>query len=92
MQQSIARGLRKFGYSVDAVSDGEAALQAFEINEYDAIILDLNLPKVDGIDVLQEIRKSNQDIGVLILTARSELDDIVLGLDTGANDYMVKPF
>jgi len=67
-------------------------LQAFEINEYDAIILDLNLPKVDGIDVLQEIRKSNQDIGVLILTARSELDDIVLGLDTGANDYMVKPF
>jgi len=92
MQKSIAKGLRKFGYSVEAVSDGEAALQAFEINEYDAIILDLNLPKVDGMNVLKEIRKANQEIGVLILTARSELDDIVLGLDNGANDYMDKPF
>lgn len=92
LQQSVAKGLRKFGYCVDAVSDGEEALRAFEINEYDAVVLDLSLPELDGIDVLKEIRRANGEIGVLILSARSELDDIVLGLDNGANDYMGKPF
>jgi DNA-binding response OmpR family regulator len=85
-------GLRKFGYAVDAASDGERALQMIEIYEYDAIVLDWNLPKIDGIDVLRVIRKDKPDIKVLILSARSEVEDKIYGLDTGANDYMVKPF
>src|SRR3954467_14505552 len=87
MQKAIGTGLRKFGYAVDAASDGEEALQLAQVNEYDAIVLDLNLPKIDGIDVLTEIRKNNQEIKVLILSARSEVEDKIAGLDTGANDY-----
>lgn len=92
MQKSICIGLNKLGYAVDAASDGEAALSFFETNSYDAVILDLNLPKLDGLDVLRRIRKIDHELGVLILSARGELEDKVLGLDTGANDYMSKPF
>lgn len=92
MQQSIGMGLRKFGYAVDVASDGEEALRMVEIHEYDAVVLDWNLPRIDGIDVLREIRKDNQSIKVLILSARSEVEDKIFGLDTGANDYMAKPF
>ncbi|MCQ6557139.1 response regulator transcription factor [Paenibacillus mendelii] len=92
LQKAIRAGLRKFGYAVDVASDGEEALRIVEVNEYDAIILDMNLPRIDGLDVLQEIRKNNQDIKVLILSARSEVEDKISGLDTGANDYMAKPF
>ncbi|WP_375162241.1 response regulator transcription factor [Fictibacillus sp. WQ 8-8] len=92
IQRSINMGLRKFGYAVDSASDGEEALQMVEIYEYDAVVLDLNLPKIDGIEVLREIRNDNPDIKVLILSARFEIEDKIFGLDTGANDYMVKPF
>lgn len=92
MQRSIGMGLRKFGYAVDAASDGEEALRMAEIHEYDAVVLDWNLPRIDGIDVLREIRKDNPDIKVLILSARSEVEDKIFGLDAGANDYMAKPF
>ncbi|MFC5528806.1 response regulator transcription factor [Cohnella yongneupensis] len=92
MQKAIGTGLRKFGYAVDVASDGEQALQLAEVNEYDAIVLDLNLPKLDGLDVLRAIRESNQEIKVLILSARSEVEDKISGLDIGANDYMAKPF
>ncbi|CAG7626157.1 Response regulator MprA [Paenibacillus solanacearum] len=92
MQKSICMGLRKFSYAVDAASDGEEALRMVEIHEYDALVLDWNLPRIDGIDVLREIRKNNQDIKILILSARSEVEDKIFGLDTGANDYMAKPF
>lgn len=92
LQRAISTGLRKFGYAVDAVSDGEEALRNCEVNEYDAIVLDLNLPRMDGVDVLKEIRKHNQEIKVLILSARSEVEDKISGLDAGANDYMAKPF
>jgi DNA-binding response OmpR family regulator len=92
IQRSIGMGLRKFGYAVDAASDGEEALKMVGIHEYDAIVLDWNLPKIDGIDVLKEIRNDKPDIKVLILSARSEVEDKIFGLDTGANDYMVKPF
>jgi DNA-binding response OmpR family regulator len=92
MQESICIGLNKFGYAVDAASDGEEALLLFEVNRYDAVVLDLSLPKIDGIDVLKQIREVNQELGVLVLSARSEVEDKVLGLDTGANDYMAKPF
>ncbi len=91
-QKAIRSGLITFRYAVDAASDGEEALDLFEINAYDAVVLDLNLPKVDGIEVLRKIREVNQELGVLILSARSEVEDKVLGLDTGANDYMAKPF
>ena len=91
-QKAIRNGLVKYGYAVDTASDGEDALTLFEINIYDAVVLDLNLPKVDGIDVLRAIRKANQELGVLILSARCEVEDKISGLDTGANDYMAKPF
>lgn len=71
LQKSINTGLKRFGYAVDTASDGEEALQLFEINQYDAIVLDLNLPQIDGIEVLKEIRKNNQEIKILILSART---------------------
>lgn len=92
LQVILAKGLKKCGYAVDTASDGEEALDQFEVNEYDLIVLDLNLPKIDGMDVLREIRKNNQTVKILILSARHDIHDRVLGLDDGANDYLVKPF
>jgi DNA-binding response OmpR family regulator len=92
MQNSICAGLGKFGYAVDRASDGEEVLELFETNQYDAVVLDLNLPKIDGIEVLKEMRRTNEELGVLILSARGSVDDKVLGLDAGANDYLAKPF
>jgi DNA-binding response OmpR family regulator len=88
----IAKGLQNSGYAVDAVYDGEEALYEYEVNDYDLIVLDLNLPKKDGLDVLREIRQKDADIKILILSARSAVDDRIIGLDEGANDYLVKPF
>ncbi|SFA81485.1 response regulator transcription factor [Clostridium frigidicarnis] len=88
----ICKGLKKCGYAIDLAFDGEEAIELFEINEYDLIILDLNLPKIDGIEVLSLIRQKNNEIKILILSARSEIDDKITGLDNGANDYLVKPF
>ena len=84
----IAKGLQNSGYAVDAVYDGEAALYEYRVNSYDLIILDLNLPKVDGLDVLREIRKTDGSIKVIILSARTKVSDRILGL----NDYLIKPF
>lgn len=92
LSKIVAKGLKKCGYAVDTACDGQEAIELYEINEYDLIILDLNLPKIDGIEVLKEIRQKNIDIKILILSARSEIDDRIIGLDTGANDYLVKPF
>jgi DNA-binding response OmpR family regulator len=88
----IAKGLRKLGYAVDTVFDGDEALFNYEVNEYDMIVLDLNLPKIDGLDVLRQIRKSDADTKVLVLSARAKVGERILGLDEGANDYLVKPF
>ncbi|EDT75502.1 response regulator transcription factor [Clostridium butyricum] len=88
----IKKGLGKYGYAVDVASDGEEALWYYDINEYDVIILDLNLPKIDGIEVLKQIRQKDSEIKILILSARTQIEDRVLGLDEGANDYLVKPF
>jgi len=88
----IVKGLRNAGYAVDPVFDGEEALYEYEVNEYDLIVLDLNLPKKDGLEVLREIRAKNQEIKVLILSARTKVGDRILGLDEGANDYLIKPF
>ncbi|AOT72441.1 response regulator transcription factor [Geosporobacter ferrireducens] len=88
----IAKGLRKVGYAVDTVFDGEEALEYYEIHEYDIIILDLNIPKIDGLNVLRTIRKKDTDTKILILSARTKVDERILGLDEGANDYLIKPF
>lgn len=88
----IAKGLRNAGYAVDAAYDGEDALFEYEVNEYDLIILDLNLPRKDGLDVLREIRAKDSEMKVLILSARTKVSDRILGLDEGANDYLIKPF
>jgi Response regulators consisting of a CheY-like receiver domain and a winged-helix DNA-binding domain len=77
----LSAGLRQCGYAVDCAGDGEEALSYFDSFEYDVIILDLNLPKIDGLDVLQMIRRNNQTIKILILSARSAVEDRVQGLD-----------
>ncbi len=92
MRKALCNGLKKFGYAVDAAFDGEQALELIEINIYDLIVLDLNLPKIGGIEVLRTIRKTNQELRVLILSAKAEVEDKIIGLDTGANDYLSKPF
>lgn len=89
---SIAEGLQIDGYAVDTCNDGKAAFELITTEIYDLIVLDLNLPGMDGIDILKEVRKTHRDIKVLILSARSSIADKVLGLDVGANDYLAKPF
>ena len=92
LQKALAKGFRKLGYTADAADDGEQALDLYFSNQYNLVILDLNLPKIDGLDVLREIRNENKEMPVLILSARNEVNDRINGLDTGANDYLVKPF
>lgn len=79
-------------YSVDAVYDGAEALAYLDAGNYDALILDIMMPKLDGLHVLRQLRASGNPIPVLMLTAKSEVEDKVLGLDSGANDYLAKPF
>jgi len=92
LAEAIALGLQKQGYAADIVLDGEEALNTLEVNAYDLIVLDLNLPKVDGVEVCRRIRASGSPVGILMLTARTGLDDRVRGLDQGADDYLTKPF
>ncbi len=88
----VCAGLRKRGYAVDAAYDGEEALDYYRAYEYDVIVLDLNLPVVDGLEVLRRIRRKDAKAKILILSARNAVDDRVKGLDMGANDYLTKPF
>lgn len=92
LRDSLAEGLRLKGYAVDIAADGEDADEKAFCENYDLIILDLNLPKMDGFTVLENFRKENLDVPVLILSARDGIDDKVKGLDLGANDYLTKPF
>lgn len=92
LSRAVIALLEKNNYSADAVYDGQEALEYLESGNYDALILDLMMPKMDGITVLRTLRERGNPIPVLILTAKSEVDDKVLGLDTGANDYLTKPF
>ena len=95
-EKSLVRALttilEKSGYSVDAVFDGKSALEYLENGSYEGVILDVMLPELDGYEVLKTIRNRNDLTPVLMLTAKSEVDDKVMGLDSGANDYLTKPF
>ncbi|MEZ3444148.1 MAG: response regulator transcription factor [Lachnospiraceae bacterium] len=92
LSKAVVTILRKNNYTVDAAYDGVEALEYLEANEYDGVILDVMMPRMDGISVLQRLRKTGSNVPVLILTAKAEVDDKVLGLDSGANDYLTKPF
>ena len=90
--QALQLALHKQGYSVNTVGTGRAALLAIETEPPDLAILDLGLPDMDGLAVLRQLRSRNGDLPVLLLTARAGLDDKVAGLDSGADDYLAKPF
>lgn len=92
LQQAIAEGLRLDGYAVDTCDNGEDAYNQLHVENYDLAVLDLNLPKMDGFDVLTNIRNEKPELKILILSARSSVKDKVKGLDIGANDYLAKPF
>ena len=92
LSKAVKAILTKNNYSVDTVYDGEDAVLYALASEYDLIIMDIMMPKKDGILALKELRSKGRNVPVLMLTARSEIDDKVEGLDSGANDYMTKPF
>ncbi len=92
LSKAIIKIFEKNHYSADAVYDGESALSSLESGCYDAAVLDIMMPKMDGITVLKKIRARGNQIPVLMLTAKSEIEDRVAGLDSGANDYLPKPF
>ncbi len=92
LARSVTQGLREAGYAVDAAGDGEDGLARAQAGGYDAIVLDLMVPKLDGLSLLRSLRRGGSQTPVLILTARDDVSDRVAGLDHGADDYLVKPF
>ena len=88
----VTKYLKKNGYSIDSVFDGEEALDYLRYGEYDLVILDIMMPKVNGFEVIKELRNNGDNTAILMLTARDSADDKVKGLDLGADDYIVKPF
>lgn len=88
----IKKGLEEETYAVDVASDGEEGLDLGQQGQYDLIILDLMLPKIDGLEVLSRLRASKIDVPILLLTAKDAVEDKVVGLDKGADDYLTKPF
>ena len=88
----LAQGLRRQGYAVDIAFDGEEGCESALVNDYDLLILDLNLPGMDGLEVCRRLRASHPHLLILMLTARSRLADKITGLDFGADDYLAKPF
>lgn len=92
LRKSIVQGLRETGYAVDSSGDGDEGLWYARSNDYDAMVLDIMLPKVDGLTILQRLRREGRRTPVLLLTARDTVQDRVIGLDLGADDYLIKPF
>jgi len=92
LQKAVAKGLREAGFAVDVTGDGEEGLWYATTNPYDVVVLDLMLPKVDGLTILRRLRADGRPCHVLILTAKDTVADRVRGLDFGADDYLVKPF
>lgn len=92
LRQGIAKAFRCSGYAVDTAADGEEGLWLSQSNSYDAIILDIMLPKLDGLTLLKRVRENRQQTPILLLTAKDTVPDRVIGLRTGADDYLTKPF
>lgn len=92
LSKALVKIFEKSNYSIDAVYDGQEALDYLDGGNYDAAVLDIMMPEVDGITVLKKLREAGSDLPVLLLTAKSEVDDKVLGLDSGADYYLTKPF
>jgi two-component system, OmpR family, response regulator len=92
LSAALARGLREQAYAVDVAADGDAALYLAATSPYDALVLDVNLPKRDGLAVCRELRRRGSPVRILMLTARGRMNDRVEGLDSGADDYLAKPF
>ena len=92
IQKAVAKGLREAGFAVDATGDGEEGLWYATSNDYDVVVLDLMLPGMDGLSILKRLRVEGRPTHVLILTAKDTVQDRVIGLDLGADDYLVKPF
>jgi len=92
LAKALQQALQEQQHTVNAVGTGEAALHIIDTEKPDIVILDLGLPDIDGIDVLKKTRKKHSDLPILLLTARAELDDRITGLDSGADDYLAKPF
>lgn len=90
--EALQKGLKKEGYAVDIVSDGNEAMEYLELNNYDLVVLDINLPGIDGFSILKNLRQKDIDTRVIIISANREIEDRIKGLDLGANDYLVKPF
>jgi len=88
----IKKGLEEEHYAVDTAYDGETGLYMTEVNEYDLVVLDLMIPKIDGLEVLKRIRGNKNSVPILVLTAKDTVEDIVRGLDLGCDDYLTKPF
>ena len=92
LANGIYKKLKEIGYLVDLFHDGEAGLYALEIMTYDLLILDLGLPVIDGIDVIKRMRSSQRSLPILVISARDKLDQRIFGLESGADDYLCKPF
>jgi len=92
LQMSVGRALRKAGYALDVTDNGEDGLWRAEANDYDVIVLDIMLPKLDGLSLLRQLRQKGKGTHVLLLTAKDTVEDRVQGLQLGADDYLVKPF
>ncbi len=92
LRKSLGEGLRRCGFAVDLVGDGEAGLRFALAMEYDVIVLDLMLPKLDGLTVLERLREADRNTNVLILSAKDRVQDRINGLELGADDYLIKPF
>jgi DNA-binding response OmpR family regulator len=90
--QMLAKGLREQGYAVDLARDGHSALYQASLTDYDAIVLDVMMPGLDGFEVCREIRRLGSSVPILMLTARDAVDSRISGLDSGADDYLIKPF
>lgn len=92
LSKSMKKGLENMNFKVDISNTGEEGEEKASINEYDVILLDLNLPDTDGIEVLKYLRKKSIDTPIIIITARDNVSDLAIGLDNGADDYITKPF
>jgi DNA-binding response OmpR family regulator len=92
LRRSVSSGMKRSGFAVDTAGDGEEGLHLAMTQQYDAVVLDIMLPRIDGLEVLRRLREAGRDVHVLLLTARDAVPDRVKGLRAGADDYLIKPF